>query len=65
MKRVRGKFAVRRGSKILRGTVDIQKTEPSRESDDALAALRKTGHLADGDDLNLLIRHERRDSDAA
>jgi hypothetical protein len=63
MKRVRGKFAVRRGTKVIKGTVDVQRTEPARESDDAVAALRKTGHLSDGDDLNLLIRHEHQDSD--
>ncbi len=59
MKRVRGKFAVRRGTKVIKGTVDVQSTHPIRESGDAMAALRKTGHLEDGDDLNLVIRHPK------
>ncbi len=59
MKRVRGKFAVKRGDRILRGIVDVQSTHPIRESGDALAALRKTGHLTDSDDLHLVIRHPK------
>ncbi len=62
MKRRRGKFAVKRGSDVIRGVVDVQASHPARESSDALEALKRTGNLVPTDDLHLVIRHERGES---